>query len=103
MKCAALIIGFLIAVYALTADAGTVFDSNNPFTDSLYMSTHEDSLRAAQAQGGIQPQQKAPAIKLVKREFKYREQIFLALGMMAFVLVIMTLTENLNPTPRQSL
>jgi hypothetical protein len=102
MKRNVLLMGFLVSIFALTAGAGTVFDSNNPFTDSLYIPTHEDSLRAGQVQGA-QPQEKAPKIKLVKREFKYREQIFLALGMMAFVMVIMTLTENLNPTPRQSL
>jgi len=102
MKANALLMGFMVCIFALAAGAGTVFDSNNPFTDSLYMPTSEDSLRAGVVRGA-QPQEKAPTIKLVKRDFKYREQIFLALGMMAFVMVIMTLTENLNPTPRQSL
>jgi hypothetical protein len=36
-------------------------------------------------------------LKIVRRAYKYREQIGLALAMMGFVVVILTSTQNWNP------
>jgi hypothetical protein len=36
-------------------------------------------------------------IKLVKRNYNYRQQIWLAIGMMAFVALMMTTAQTLNP------
>lgn len=44
------------------------------------------------------PQAAAPRkLKIVKRHFKYKEQIGLAVGMMAFILVVMTTAQAWNP------
>lgn len=36
-------------------------------------------------------------IKLVKRKYNYRQQIGLAVGMMAFIAIVMTTAQTLNP------
>jgi hypothetical protein len=73
---------------------------SNPYTDSLSMPQQKIDTVTAEARPRPQQEEK---IKLVKRTFDYKRQIGLALGMMAFVLIMMTATENLNPTARSSL
>ncbi len=37
------------------------------------------------------------SVPLIKRSFNYKQQVILALGMMAFVAIIMTTSQNWNP------
>lgn len=57
--------------------------------------TEPDSLRSRERPESVRnrPEQ----IKVVKRTFKYKRQIGLALGMMAFVALMMTSAQTWNP------
>jgi hypothetical protein len=43
------------------------------------------------------PRESARKIKLVKREYDHRQQVVLAVGMMAFILIMMTTAQSWNP------
>ena len=59
------------------------------------VTTDPDSLRRRERpeSGQAAPEQ----IKVVKRRFKYKRQVGLALGMMAFVALMMTSAQTWNP------
>lgn len=64
--------------------------------DSLAVIGEEDTLTGP----GIQQDdsaQKTEKIKVVRRNLKYRDQIGTALGMMAFIAIILTTVQNWNP------
>ena len=42
-------------------------------------------------------QASARKIKLIKREYNYRQQVLLAIGMMAFIAIMMTTAQSYNP------
>lgn len=57
------------------------------------------------ARGTVQPPDKPATasatsvkkIKLRKRDYNYRQQVLLAIGMMAFIAIMMTTAQSLNP------
>jgi hypothetical protein len=64
----------------------------------------QDSASARAAGAPARPAVAAPAdrastrkIKLVKREYNHRQQIILAVGMMAFIAIMMTTAQSMNP------
>jgi len=67
-------------------------------TDTVAVSDTTDTLEGADTTGLFgQPKAGPNKLKIIQRVYNYREQLGLALGMMAFVLVIFTTTQNWNP------
>ena len=61
-----------------------------PYSAAVVAPNQQDSLDAAATK-------KIEKIKVVRRKFKYREQIGVALGMMAFIAIILTTVQSWNP------
>ncbi|MBD3319886.1 MAG: hypothetical protein GF350_02205 [Chitinivibrionales bacterium] len=57
--------------------------------------TSRDSLQMEQEKQVSGPEKKK--LKIVKREFNFKEQVGLAVGMMAFILIVMTTEQAWNP------
>jgi hypothetical protein len=83
----------MAAAYAIAgqpSETGYTPDNYN----SMDGSAPADSLNEAPMATTQPPAQK---LTVVRHNFKYREQIGLALGMMAFIALIMTSTQSWNP------
>jgi hypothetical protein len=61
-----------------------------PDSAAVVAPNQPDSLDAASPK-------KIEKIKVVRRKFKYREQVGVALGMMAFIALILTTVQSWNP------
>jgi hypothetical protein len=78
----------------------TIGRANSPKVVAAVDSLHDSS---SIANAPVSPQPDAPAkqkprkIKILKRKFDVREQVGIALGMMAFVLIMMTTSQAWNP------
>jgi hypothetical protein len=65
--------------------------------DTVAVADSTDSLAQPSAPELAQPARGPKKLKIVRRAYKYRRQLGLALGMMAFVALIFTTTQNWNP------
>lgn len=65
--------------------------------DTVFVSDTTDTLADAQQQMQSAQRGGPQKLKIIRRTYNYRRQLGLALGMMAFVAVIFTTTQNWNP------
>jgi hypothetical protein len=72
-------------------DDSEIFDSLAAADTTGYAPALHDSSEYVQSKKGTQK------LKLVRRGYNYREQLGLAMGMMAFVAVIILTSQNWNP------
>jgi len=93
----------LIVVAASTIGAQTGQDSTAtvdtvrtmPVSTGATYTPAEDTSRTPRLAEG--KRQQVRKLRIIKRKVNYREQIFVALGVMAFVAVMMTTTQAWNP------
>jgi hypothetical protein len=84
----------LLLLPAVSGYAQLLPDINDSATpDSSYISPDSAVTRVADSAAT----QSSAKLVVVKRDFNYREQIGIALAMMAFVALMMTTTQTFNP------
>ena len=87
---------YLYPIFAVIAFCSFVqADSSDHFhPDSAHESVQTDSLDAARNEIRDSGE---PKMKLIKRTFDHKRQVYLAAGMMAFIAIIMTTAQSWNP------
>ena len=65
--------------------------------DSLAVIEMPDTLSTTPDSFEADSTKKIEKIKVVRRRFKYREQVGTALGMMAFIAIVLTTVQSWNP------
>jgi len=98
MKCMMFIAPALLLVWAYSASAQFTPPSLDVGSgqDSTALADTSDTLAQQAAAQGVQPSG-PKKLKIVRRKYKYRQQLGLALAMMAFVAIIFMSTQNWNP------
>ena len=91
--CIALII--IMALFGISQAQDTL--SQEVSKDSLPVVELPDSLITAPDSFEADSTKKIEKIGVVRRKFKYREQVGTALGMMAFIAIILTTVQSWNP------
>ena len=74
--------------------------------DTIPLTVNKDSLAAVELSGTLSSKpdsleadstKKIEKVPVVRRKFKYREQVGTALGMMVFIAIILTTVQSWNP------
>ena len=73
------------------------FPANSPVAGGKSDRTDITKKTAAQSETDASKRSPTRKISLIKRQYNYRQQIILAMGMMVFVALIMTSAQSWNP------
>jgi len=85
---------FLLMILVLAVVGSAQFPDYSEENPSTFPPRSSDTLDVTRPPPQNAPPQK---IKIRKRTFNFREQVLLAVGMMAFILVLTTTVDSFNP------